>query len=136
MPELTATTSKEQLYRDLSLTFARNPVTHDVAIVTGPDAVKRSLRFLLLSNAGETPFYPNFGTRLNALLFEPIDVITTLLIRDEILTTIAAYEPRVRVTELDVIPDEEQNRYQINMTFTILTQSQPITLSLFLTRLR
>jgi phage baseplate assembly protein W len=31
----------------------------------------------LLTNVGEVPFLPNFGSRLDTLLFEPIDPMTT-----------------------------------------------------------
>ena len=71
MPELTAELLRRRQYKDVSLTFAKNPVTGDVNAVVDEVAIKRSLRFLLLSREGETPFYPNFGSQLHRLLFEP-----------------------------------------------------------------
>ena len=136
MPEFTVPTSKEQLYRDVSLTFAKNPVTSDVATVTGIEAVKRSLRFLLLSEAGETPFYLTFGTQLRRLLFEPADPITEILIRNEIQATIAAFEPRVQITSLTVTLSADETAYQVNLIFSVLPQYQSGTLSLFLSRVR
>lgn len=136
MAEFTTTLTKEQLYRDLSLTFARNPVTHDVAMVTGPDAIKRSLQLLLLMEAGETPFYSSFGSNLRGLLFEPIDNLTTTLIENEIRATIDAYEPRVQIQSLTVTPSEDESQYQVTLVFSVLMQTQTITLSLFLSRLR
>jgi phage baseplate assembly protein W len=136
MPEITTITNTRRIYRDVSLTFARNPVTHDVVTVTDADAVKRSIRFLLLSRAGETPFYPNFGSRLYGFLFEPFDQITTVLIKSEITATLEAFEPRMNIQELTVSPDEEKNAYQINLVFNLVNQVQPLTFTLYLSRLR
>ena len=136
MPELSTTFTTTRQYKDLSLTMAKNPVTNDVVAVTGAEAVKRSLKFLLLANSGETPFFPEFGTRLSRLLFEPIDSITTVLIQKEIETTIRAYEPRVSIQELVVTPSEDEHRYQINLLFSLVNQTAPLTLTLYLSRLR
>lgn len=136
MPEITTITNTRRIYRDVSLTFARNPVTHDVVTVTDADAVKRSIRFLLLSRAGETPFYPNFGSRLYNFLFEPFDQITTVLIESEITATIQAFEPRVNIQELTVSTDEANNAYRVNLVFNLVNQVQPLTFTLYLSRLR
>ena len=136
MPEITTTTNTRRIYRDVSLTFARNPVTHDVVTVTDADAVKRSIRFLLLSRAGETPFYPNFGSRLYNFLFEPFDQITTVLIESEITATIQAFEPRVNIQELTVSTDEANNAYRVNLVFNLVNQVQPLSFTLYLSRLR
>jgi hypothetical protein len=136
MPEITVTNTIRRQFRDVSLTFARNPVTHDVVTVSDADAIKRSLKLLLLSRAGETPFFPNFGSRLHRLLFEPIDPITTVLIQHEIGDTITAFEPRVNIEELSVVPTADELRYEVNLLFSIINQTQPITLTLYLTRLR
>lgn len=123
-------------YKDLSLTFTRNPVTHDVVTVTGEDAVKRSIKNLLMTVAGEVPFFPEFGSTLNRLLFEPIDPITTALLNSEIRATIGGFEPRVNIISLDITPTDDENRYQIDLVLHLVNLPQPITLSLFLSRLR
>lgn len=136
MPEITVTNTRRRQYKDISLTFARNPVTHDVVAVSDTDAVKRALKVLLMSRAGETPFFPNFGSRLHTLLFEPIDPITTVLLQHEIGDTITAFEPRVNIEELSVVPTSDELGYDVNILFSIANQTQPITLTVYLTRLR
>lgn len=123
-------------YCDLSLSFGLNPVTNDVITVTGDEAVKRAIKNLLLTITGEVPFFPNFGSRISQLLFEPIDPITTALLQSELLATVSAYEPRARIQSLLVTPTPDENRYQVDIVFLILNQATPVTLSLFLTRLR
>ena len=136
MPEISTKFSGTRSYKDLSLTFARNVVTSDVVTVSDADAVKRSLKLLLLSRTGETPFFPDFGSRIFTLLFEPIDPITTFLLQHEIEATIVAYEPRIRILQLVVTPTNDEQGYDVNLYFALVNQVTPITLTLYLSRLR
>lgn len=123
-------------YKDLSLSFTKNPVTSDVVTVTGADAVKRAIRNILATRPGEVPFMPNFGTRLDALLFEPIDPITTAQIELEIRGSIKAFEPRARIITLQVTPTVGELQYQVDLTIQIINLPEPVTLTVFITRLR
>ena len=136
MPEIPTTFTKTRPYNDVSLTFARNVVTSDVVTVSGEDAVKRSLKLLIMSRAGETPFFPDFGSRIHTLLFEPLDTITSVLLQHEIQATIAAYEPRVNIRQLTVTPSSDEQGYDIDCLFNIVNQVAPVTLTLYLSRLR
>ncbi len=136
MPEIPTIFTKTRPYKDVSLTFARNVVTSDVVTVSGEDAVKRALKLLIMSRAGETPFFPDFGSRIFRLLFEPIDTITSVLLQHEIQATIAAYEPRVNIRQLTVTPSSDEHGYDIECLFNIVNQVAPVTLTLYLSRLR
>ena len=136
MPEISTIFSTTRPYKDVSLTFARNVVTSDVVAVTGEDAVKRSIKLLLMSRAGETPFFPEFGSRIFTLLFEPIDPITTVLLQHEIQATIEAYEPRVNIRQLTATPSSDEQGYDVDCLFNIVNQTAPVTLTLYLSRLR
>ena len=136
MPEISTIFTKTRPYKDVSLTFARNVVTSDVVTVSGEDAVKRSLKLLIMSRAGETPFFPEFGSRIFTLLFEPIDTITSVLLQHEIQATIAAYEPRVNIRQLTVTPSSDEQGYDIDCFSNIVNQTAPVTLTLYLSRLR
>ena len=136
MPEISTIFSTTRPYKDVSLTFARNVVTSDVVSVSGEDAVKRALKLLIMSRAGETPFFPEFGSRIFTLLFEPIDTITSVLLQHEIQATIAAYEPRVNIRQLTVTPSSDEQGYDIECFFNIVNQVAPVTLTLYLSRLR
>lgn len=136
MSEISVQSTQNRDYKDVSLSFGRNPVTGDVIAVTGADAVKRSVKNLLMTMTGEVPFFPDFGTSLYRLLFEPIDPITTALIESEIRATITGYEPRVTIRRLTVTPSEDELQYGIDMELQLVNLPQPITLTLFLTRIR
>lgn len=127
---------KVRQYKDLSLTMMRNPVTNDVVAVTGAEAVKRSLRNLINTRTGEVPFFPDFGSTLQQLLFEPMDAITIAGLEASIRATIDAYEPRARITDLVITGDDDTLTYEVNLTVMILNTLDPVTLTLFLKRLR
>jgi phage baseplate assembly protein W len=136
MAEISLPGSQQRQYKDLSLAFGRNPVTNDVIAVTGDEAVKRSIKNLLLTRAGEVPFFPDFGSRLQSLLFEPIDPITTARIVSEISGTINAYEPRVQILSLVCTATPDEHQYQVDLVLQIINLASPVTLTLFLQRLR
>ena len=136
MPEISTIFCTTRPYKEVSLTFARNVVTSDVVTVSDADAVKRSLKLLIMSRAGETPFFPDFGSRIHTLLFEPLDTITSVLLQHEIQATIAAYEPRVNIRQLTVTPSSDEQGYDIDCLFNIVNQVAPVTLTLYLSRLR
>jgi phage baseplate assembly protein W len=136
MAQIDISSSRKREYRDLSLYFTKNPVTNDVAVVSGADAVKRAIRTLLLTNEGEVPFLPGFGSRLNTLLFEPIHPMTTAAIEADIRATLDAFEPRAKILTLTVTPTPDENRYDITVVMSLRNIPDPITLTLFLNRLR
>ena len=65
-----STSVSKNLWKDLDLLFRVHPVTGDVVTRTDVEAVKRSVRNIVLTNKYERPFKPNFGTSLRELLFE------------------------------------------------------------------
>lgn len=136
MADVDITIGRVRQYKDISLSMTKNPITNDVLAVTGTEAVKRSLKNILMTNVGEMPFFPEFGSRLRHLLFEPIDPITTALLSSEIRATIEAFEPRVRITNLVITPTDAENAYQVDLEFKIVNQIQPVTFTVFLSRVR
>lgn len=123
-------------YKDISLSFARNPITRDILAVTGEDAVKRAIKNLLLTQTGEVPFFPNYGSRIRQLLFEPSDVVTSTLLQNEIEATIHGFEPRVAILSLTVKTTQDDLAYEVNLVLRLLNQTTPVTLTVILTRLR
>jgi phage baseplate assembly protein W len=136
MAEINTTIQRTREYRDISLTFAKNPVNNDIVSVAGVDAVKRAIKNILMTRTGEVPFFPNFGSRIHSLLFEPIDPITTALLQSEIQSSLETFEPRMKIVSIILSPDEEKNLYQVNLTIRLVNQLAPITVTLFLSRLR
>ena len=117
---------------DLNLTLLQN---NDVAKVLDINAVKQSVKLLVLTMFNERLFQPDVGSPTFGLLFEPIDSITTELIKQSILQVISNSEPRVIVNELVVTPNSDQNSYAITLYFTIINLTLPSVFSFTLSRL-
>lgn len=72
--------------------------------VVGKKMIVGNLRQLFRTERGERIMLPSFGMALQRFLFEPLDSITFSEIKDEILGQLAAFEPRVQVLRLRIVP--------------------------------
>ena len=88
-------------YRDLDLFFSKKS-NKDVNKVTDVEAVKRSVRNLILLNSYEKPFHPEIAGDVRALLFENMTPLTSAVIARKIQDVIQNFEPRARLTGVDV----------------------------------
>jgi len=124
------------IYRDLDLNFMLNPISNDVSMLNNENAVKRSIRNLILSHKYEKHFHPEISSKISGLLFEPPHQITVLSIQKEIERLIMNYEPRAKLLSVKVRFQEDINTIQTSITFKILSNPQPLTFSMGLERLR
>ena len=102
------------IYKDLNLYFTRIPVTSDVSTVTDIQDIKRAVRNLVLLNPGEKPFHPEIQCGVTKLLFNPITSPNANAIETLIETVLGSWEPRISITDIDVIPDYDQGFYYVN----------------------
>jgi hypothetical protein len=109
-------------WADLDLNFIAHPNTQQVGLKKDENAIIQAVVNLLLTNHYERPFHPEIGSNLRKQLFEPMDVATTLRIKQCIFDTINNFEPRVSLTELNVDAKEEENGYLISMKFFIINE--------------
>jgi phage baseplate assembly protein W len=123
-------------YSDLDLNFKIHPVKRDINKLKGGTAVVASVKNLLLTNHYERPFQPDLGCNIRGLLFENLDMITASNIEREIIQTINNFEPRVTVQRLEVIPDFDNNGFRVTMEFLIVNQTESVTVSFLLERVR
>ena len=124
-------------FKDLSITFDKNPVTEDLLVTKNEVVIKRSIFNLILTKPGERFFNPNIGCRVSTLLFESLDFITAGLIRSEIEYTIGAFEPRVALKEVEVDINDNNNSFDVIISYTIIGQPEQInTLEVILERTR
>ena len=124
----------KKIYSDLDLTFNRLPVTNDVALSYDEKSVIRSVRNLLLTNFYDRLFQPEIGSNLTKLLFENVDSLTASLLQNEIKNVIKNYEPRVSIDYINVTPDEDNNAYNVSLSFYIGNNSSPTAVNLLLQR--
>lgn len=123
-------------FSDLNLDLIPSPISGDISPLRNADAVKRSVRNLILTNLYERPFRPNIGSRVTHLLFEPMDTLTKIAIRDEIVTSLTLNEPRAKIIDIEIRINLEENGYQTNILFSIENFSQVFEVDIFLERVR
>ena len=111
---------------DISLSFVKNPATDDVTVLTNERAIARSVRNLITTSKGERFFQPELGSSVADLLFENmLDVNTLDVLKDEVKVVIEAYEPRVEIEEVIVIPIDGNNAVDIGIIYTIIGLDVP-----------
>ena len=126
-----------QTFKDLSVTFKTHPVTDDLVCVKDKAAIVQSLQNLILTNKGERPFQPKLGCSVRELLFEPLDFGTAQQIQSNIEYSISNWEPRIDILELNVIPNFDDNGFDVELTYVIIgSDNPPTSVEFFLTRTR
>jgi len=128
--------SRKYDYSDLDLNFIPHPTTKDVVRKVGPEAIKRSVRNLIMTNFYDKPFRPGIGSNALKLLFENADPLTETFLTDAVKEVIDNYEPRVELQEARVQLDPDNNGYNLSLYYIILNTNEPIITSMFLERIR
>ena len=106
-------------YRDLDLFFSRKS-NKDVNKVTDIEAVKRSVRNLVLLNSYEKPFHPEIAGDVRALLFENMTPLTSAVIARKVQDVIENFEPRARLTGVNATPNFDRNAYELSVYFYVV----------------
>tara|TARA_B100000287_G_scaffold409783_1_gene437505 strand:- start:498 stop:899 length:402 start_codon:yes stop_codon:yes gene_type:complete len=114
-----------QGFKDISMTFQANPLNQDLIVLKNENAIARSVRNIVFTVPGEKFFQENFGSRISESLFENIDEISALAIKDEITESINRFEPRVRLISVDVIPDYAGNAFNVLIVYEIIGIDTP-----------
>jgi len=123
-------------FSDLDLNFTKNPVTMDVTRRYDEDAVKNSIKNLVLTSNYERPFHSEIGSPIRQLLFEPASPMLGAMLRRTIEDLINTFEPRVNLTDVICVVAEDEHTIDVIIEFTILNTTAPITLELTLQRTR
>jgi len=114
-----------QGFKDVSMTFQRNPLNDDLVTLKNQTAIARSVKNIIFTQPGEKFFDEDFGSRVSRFLFENINPVTASNIRDEIVQSILNYEPRVKLSDVFVIPDYDGNIMNVAIVYSIIGADIP-----------
>ena len=124
-------------YKDLDLFFAKTQASNDVRKVTDIQAVKRSVRNLVLLNHYEKPFHPEIGSGIRDMLFENMSNMTAFILAKKIEDVIENFEPRVRLIGVRADPNLDRNEYEVTIEFFVVNApTELVDLTVFLEVLR
>ena len=123
-------------FSDLDFDFNAHPVTGELSLLEEAEAVKRSVRNLVLLARHEKPFNPTINCGIRQMLFEPLSPITAMHMRQNIINAIKQFEPRAKLLEVQVIAKAVDNAFNVSVYFRIRNTPEPINLDITLERLR
>tara|TARA_B110000503_G_scaffold109317_1_gene163457 strand:- start:4839 stop:5258 length:420 start_codon:yes stop_codon:yes gene_type:complete len=133
---LSPTKKKISLNSDFRKDLLVSPVSKDLALLKDEDAVKESIKNLILTDRGERLMQPYIGGNIRAMLFENMTPGTLKLIKDRVTTTVETYEPRAELIDVFVSGDLDTADVSVRITFYIRNAEQPIQLDVILQRNR
>jgi len=83
--------------------------------------LRSNLTNLLLTQKGERPFQPEFGSDLHAIVFEPMTDDGLSNVQGAIESAVAQWMPFLQVDNVEVERDEPFNRVYVRITFSLST---------------
>jgi phage baseplate assembly protein W len=124
-------------YNDLDLFFSKKSGSNDVTQITDVEAVKRSIRNLVLTNFYEKPFHPEIGSGVRDMLFENMTPITAVVLARKVEDVIENFEPRARLISVRSLPNLDRNEYEVTIEFFVVnTPTELVDMTVFLEVLR
>lgn len=133
---LTALGKVVELYSDIPNSFAASPVNSDLTRVINEQAIKQSIRNLLLTDRGERLFRPNFGSDLKALLFENATPASITIAEKGVKEFIGLHEKRCNIISCTISSNLDSNAVEVSILFNVINRSDTVEFNIILDRVR
>lgn len=133
---LTPRTRNTDFFSDFESNLERIPGREDIARRVNENAVRDSIRNLVLTDRGERLFQPDIGCDIRGSLFENIDQNTILILKENIKSTIKQYEPRCVVQDIIVNANIDQHEVFVKIIFSVINTNRNLSLTIDLSRVR
>ncbi len=125
-------------YSDFATSFDMNPFTGMLGRVTNEDAVKQSLKNIVLTECGERFYDSNKGSKIKQSLFELFNLHMFDIVKMQLRTALAVYEPRATIIDIELAPDQlDANSMNVKIIFSVINiPESTFSLDLNVTRVR
>jgi phage baseplate assembly protein W len=127
---------KTPVYKDFDLNMKMHPVTGKLIMRKNSDAVKQAVKSLILTDRGERPFRPLFGSDIKYRLFDLMDPAIEMNIKSDVDYAIKSYEERATLLGVGVDAEPDSNNLKVNISFSVRNSEAPATVSLTLEAIR
>ncbi len=111
-------------FKDISFNFSKNPVTNDVVVLKNEEAIKQSVKNLILTKIGERLFNPLIGTNTTSYLFELSSTFSANTLITEIEQILKNFEKRVRLSNITVNLEDDSNEFEVSIEYYIVGMPQ------------
>jgi len=129
-------TKTPDLFSDLRKDLVISPISEDLALLKNENAVKESMKNLILTDRGERLMQPFVGGGIRELLFENLTPGLIKTIENRVKDTILLYEPRCELIDISVSANLDETEIGVNISFYVVNVQQPSSLNVILERIR
>ena len=129
-------TKTPNLFSDLRKDLVLSPISEDLAVLKNENAVKESIKNLILTDPGERLMQPFLGGGIRELLFENLMPRTIKTIENRVRDTIELREPRCELIDVSVSANLDENSVRVIIQFYVSNVDQPTSLDIILERIR
>ena len=133
---LTPITRNKDFFSDFESNLERIPGREDIARRVNEQAVRDSIKNLVLTDRGERLFQPDIGCDIRGSLFENIDQNTILILKENIKSTLRQYEPRCIVKDIIVNANIDRHEVFVKIIFSVINTNRNLSLTIDLSRVR
>lgn len=105
--------------RGFDISFAANANTGDVVKLSKFNAIRRSIKNILLMNTLDKPFHEELASGVKGVLFEIRDASDLGVLRTRIENTLERLEPRIKVQKVTLRPQLTRNTVVVDITYVI-----------------
>ena len=107
-------------FKDISLSFTRSPITNDLVTLRNEDAIKKSVVNLCRTRLTDRFFNELLGTSIEDALFELVGEDIGVSLEEEIKTLLTNFEPRIKLTQINIEDDIDENGLYITIRYNIV----------------
>ena len=133
---LTPRTRSQEFFSDFKKNLEQVTGRADISRVINENAVKESIKNLVMTDRGERLMQPNIGCDIRGSLFENIDPNTILILEQNIKSTLRTYEPRCIVKEVQVLANIDTNDLKVKVVFSVINTTTLSSVTIDLNRVR
>ena len=127
---------KVETYSDFPNSFSKHPITDELVVIKNEASLRQAFKNLILTNIGERVFNPFFGSNIKRTLFEPFGPFVREDIIRYVRDSAKAFESRINVLGIEVKDNQDKNGIEVNIVFSIINNPEPVSLNIFLKRVR
>ena len=107
-------------FKDISLSFVRNPVTNDILTINDADAIKKSVINLFRTRIGERFFNSLIGSRVENSMFELQTPEVAYSLELDIKTLLKNFERRISLASVLVTYPDDSNEFNVRIAYDII----------------
>jgi phage baseplate assembly protein W len=107
-------------FKDVSLSFVRNPVTNDILSINNEDAIKKSVINLVRTRVGERFFNSFLGSEIENSMFELQTPEVAYSLELNITNLLKNFEKRISLSSVLVTYPSDSNEITVRISYSII----------------